>query len=325
MNTYSKYHSKWEVAFDNKLQHVVIQKPKPKALYVLTIIVILLGTIISALGFFYTSGNGAVNFTNQYGDVVKLYGTGIYSADSYFRAPIFRGTDLSIIVLAIPFLTFSLWRDTRKTSVVSRMMLVSALFIMVYFSSSIAFGVHYNSLHLLYIALFSASLFAFIVGMMQLDADELESHMQEAGKIKGLSSFLFATGIALGLAWLPDILSAAFSSRPILMIEHYTTEVTHVLDLGLIAPAVFLCYYFIRHEKPIGYAMLDILLTLCIFIGCVLPLQTLFQLNAGIELPVVMIITKVGIFSVLAIFGLYYKLRLMALINQTTNDQIVKY
>ena len=102
MNTYSKYHSKWEVAFDNQLQHVVIHKPKPTTLYILSGLVILLGILISAIGLFSSAGTGPVNFTNQYGQSFEIYGKGIYAADSFFRAPIFRGTDLTVLVLAIP-------------------------------------------------------------------------------------------------------------------------------------------------------------------------------------------------------------------------------
>lgn len=316
MNTFSKYHSRWEVAFDNQTQHVVIKRPKPAGLYIMTALVIISAILVAAIGFFSGGGTGPSVMINQYGETVELFGKGIYAADSFFRAPIFRGTDLGILVLAVPLLIWSLLNDIKSTSLASRMMLISSLFVMVYYSANVAFGIHYNALHLLYIVFFSASLFSFIVAIMNVDAEEIETKMEGPLHLKGIFVFLVLTGAALSIAWLPGIFQSVLAARPLSHIEHYTTEVTNVIDLGVIAPAVFLVYYFIRNGKPLGYILLDVLLTLCIVIGFILPLQTVFQLRAGIELPLEMIITKVAAFCILAVLAVYFKLRLMKAVSE---------
>jgi hypothetical protein len=40
-----------------------------------------------------------------------------------------------------------------------------------------------------------------------------------------------------------------------------------------------------------------------------LPIQTAFQLMAGISLPIEAIVTKVAIFIILAIFALYFNIK----------------
>jgi hypothetical protein len=48
-----------------------------------------------------------------------------------------------------------------------------------------------------------------------------------------------------------------------------------------------------------------------------LPVQSLFQLQAGIELPVQVLITKVASFCALGIFAIYFKTRLYKAIPGT--------
>ena len=48
------------------------------------------------------------------------------------------------------------------------------------------------------------------------------------------------TGIALIVAWLPDIVNSLFAGRSLELIEVYTTSVTYVLDMGVIAPAALI-------------------------------------------------------------------------------------
>lgn len=44
----------------------------------------------------------AFSYINQYGDKIKIFGSGIYKADSYFKASIFIGTDFAILFFGVP-------------------------------------------------------------------------------------------------------------------------------------------------------------------------------------------------------------------------------
>lgn len=280
-------------------------------LHVLAIAIILLGTIASAVGLFYTTGGKPYDVVNQYGDTVKIYGQGLYAHDSFFKAPIFRGTDFTMLFLAIPLLILALIRDIRKKTLKTRLFLTSIIAVFTYYAASNAFGVAYNFLHLVYIGLFSAGVFGLIAAMMGFNYTEVENRVKNPLPYKGIYTFLIFTGIALFVAWLPDIISAMLVNRPLALIEVYTTEITYVLDMGIIAPLSFICLYLLMKRKGLGYVLLDILLTVCAIIGVMLPIQSVFQVRAGIVLPLPVLITKVASFCLLALFAGYFKWRVL--------------
>lgn len=90
-------------------------------------------------------------------------------------------------------------------------------------------------------------------------------------------------------------------------IEMYTTEITYVLDMGIISPLVFITVYLLVKKKSILALLLYrmILVTLKI-IGFMLPIQTVVQLLAGIEIPLPELITKVVLFVILACMAIIF-------------------
>jgi hypothetical protein len=93
-----------------------------KVFHVLVVLIIFLAIITSGLGLFYKTDGQPFNFVNQYGDTVKIYGNGIYKNDSYFMAPIFRGTDFTILFLAIPLLIIALIMDIKKSTIKTKLL-----------------------------------------------------------------------------------------------------------------------------------------------------------------------------------------------------------
>jgi len=287
----------------------IMSKNNDKILHTVTFIIIVLGIVTSAIGLLYTTGGKAFNFVNQYGDTVKIYGKGLYSRDSYFMAPILRGTDFTIICFAIPILIIALILDVKKKKLKNRLFLMSIISVFTYYSASIAFGVTYNMLCLVYIALFSASLFGLIIAIESIDKKQVVANMGNTLPFKGIYIFLILTGIALIVAWLPDIINSLVLGHSLELIEVYTTQITYVLDMGVIAPASLICFFQLKKRTGIGYVLLEILLTLCCIVGIMLPIQTIFQVIAGILLPIGAIVTKAGIFVVLASFALYFNIK----------------
>jgi hypothetical protein len=286
-----------------------MSKNYDKSLHILTFIIIILGVLTSSIGLLYTTGGKPFDFVNQYGDAVKIYGDGLYARDSYFMAPIFRGTDFTILFLAIPVLIVSLILDIKRRTLKNRLFLMSVISIFTYYSTSIAFGVTYNMMHLAYIAFFSASLFGLIIAIGSLDKRRVSESMGNTLPYKGIYVFLALTGIALIIAWLPDIISSLIAGRSLTLIEVYTTSVTYVLDMGVIAPAALICLYQLKNRSGMGYVLLGMLLTVCIVVGIMLPIQTAFQLSAGIEIPLPALVTKVATFVALAFFALYFNIK----------------
>lgn len=288
-----------------------MSKNKDKCLHAVTLLIIVLSILTSAIGLLYTTGGKAFNFVNQYGDTVKIYGDGLYAHDSYFMAPIFRGTDFTIIFIAIPILIVALIMDIKRKKLKNRIFLTSVISLFTYYSTSIAFGVTYNILHLVYIALFSASFFGLITAIDSIDKEQVEKSMGDKLPFNGIYAFLIITGIALIVAWLPDIIKSFVLGRSLELIEIYTTQITYVLDMGVIAPTALICLFQLKKRSGIGYVLLQLLLTVCSVIGIMVPIQTVFQIKAGISLPIGAIVTKVAIFIVLALFALYFNIKFL--------------
>ncbi|WP_243278091.1 hypothetical protein [Clostridium yunnanense] len=177
------------------------------------------------------------------------------------------------------------------------------------YSASIVFGVTYNVLHLVYIALFSSSLFGLIIAFNTIDKTQVEHRMGDKVSSKGVYMFLLLTGISLIVAWLPDIIKSLVSGRSLELIEVYTTQITYVLDMEIIAPTALICLSELKKRSSVGYILLPLLLTVCTIVGIMLPIQTIFQIKVGISLPIGAIVTKIGTFIVLALFALYFNLK----------------
>jgi hypothetical protein len=287
---------------------------RPSAFPIVSLIALCLTVVVSSIGLFDQTAGISRDIVNQYGDKVTLYCRGLYKDDSLFRAPIFRATDAIMLMLVCPvgFYYWLKYRNSTKRHL--HLPLVSVLGVVLYYASSIAFGVRYNYLHLAYIALFGSAFYAFMAGLRELHFS-FTTMKDIQVPLRGVYLFLALTGVALIVAWLPDIVTALAQRRSLLMIEHYTTEITYVLDMGLIAPACFICLGLLRKRIGFGYVLLDVLLTLCLVVGVILPVQTAFQHAAGISSPLPVLVTKVASFSLLAMFAIYFKWKLSKAIS----------
>lgn len=286
----------------------------------LIICCILLLIIITSAGACSFSTTKAYDVVNQYGDTVKIFGSGIYSHDSYFRAPILIGTDIVMLIVVVPVLIISLIKNIQKRNVKSKLNLAALMGTVAYYSASISFGISYNVFHLLYIALFGTSLFALFILVRDIDLNVLKNSQVWELPTKGVRIFLIFSGIALFVAWLPDIIWSLQNGRSLKLIEVYTTEITYVIDMGIISPLMIVCLYLLKKKDGLGDLIFAILLRLCIIIGIMMISQSLLQLLADINIPVPALITKAASFAVLALFAVYFERKLYKGISEKRNE-----
>ena len=275
------------------------------------ILIILLVIAVTVTGVLSFSTSHSYEVTNQYGDIVKMWGYGIYKYDSFFKAPLFIGSDLTILLLVVPLSIMAFVRARKEQSVESLIGCFGNLALLLYYSASLAFGVTYNNLHLMYILLFGLCFFGAGSVLLRLNEVSVKQNTVCTFRFtKGLKAFLLISGVSLFVAWLPDIIKSLAKGRPLELIEVYTTEVTYVLDMGIISPLMFIAFFLVRKGSFIGYVLLRMILKVCICVGIMLPVQTFFQLLAGIDLPIFALITKVFIFVLLAVFAAVLQYRL---------------
>ena len=284
---------------------------KNNILIVLNIVTILLVMVVTITGILSFDPGQSYYAMNQYGESIRIWGSGIYSHDSFFKAPIHIGTDFTVLFVVVPLALYSFTKFWKKQSVERYIQNFGYISLLLYYSASIAFGVTYNRLHLVYILLFSTCLFSVNILLAFFYKKENEENRGvNSFFTKGMKVFLVLSGFSLFVAWLPDSIQTLINDSPLALIEVYTTEPTHVLDMGIISPLMFITYYLCKKEKFIGYVLFRMILIVGQIIGIMLTLQTVFQILAGIELPIPALITKVFIFIILAAFALYFDRKL---------------
>jgi hypothetical protein len=271
----------------------------------MSVITISLLIIVSLAGVLSVDFSKSYEVTNQYGDMVKIYGNGIYAYDSFLKAPILIGTDICILFVLVPLFIWTLYCDMKQESNKSKLKLMSVYGAVLYYASSISFGVTFNKFHLLYIALFSITLFGMFSTMRKIKIEEINFKLT-----RGISAFLIITGIALVVAWLPDIIPTIISGNTLSLIEVYTTEITYVLDMGIIGPLCIVCLILLKRKDKLGVVILAVLLKTCIIVAIMMITQTICQIESGYEIVLPVLITKSGSFFVLGTFAFIFNMKL---------------
>lgn len=263
----------------------------------LTVIVLIVVSIAGMLS--WNTGNSFYTL-NQYGEEILMWGSGVYARDSYIKAPIFIGTDICVLFVLVPMLIFTMIKVKENESEIYKLKMMSIFGTLTYYAMSLVFGVTYNRMILLYIILFGASLFMTFYYALQIKVKSIEL-------TPGMKLFLTLSGIALFVAWMPDLIPTIIKNTKLSLIEVYTTEITYALDMGIICPMCFLTIYLLNKKNAIGTMLLSFLFQICFVVGIMMISQTTCHILAGVELTIPVILTKSGTFLLLGGFAFYFQ------------------
>lgn len=67
-------------------------------------LILLLLLIVTICGLSSFNTVHSYEIVNQYGENIRIWGAGIYAHDSYFKAPIFIGSDFTVLICGVPLL-----------------------------------------------------------------------------------------------------------------------------------------------------------------------------------------------------------------------------
>ncbi len=251
-----------------------------RTLIVLSWAVGALALVYAGFGLFVSGGDGGGTFTTLHGQIVQLYGQGIYRYDTLLIGAGLRGTDVVTLLVGLPLLIWAIM-SYQRGSLRGGMLLSGALSYFLYNAASLALGAAYNSLFLLYIAGFSAGLFAFGLVLTAIEDKRLVENVSSRMAHRGIAIFLIVAGVVTALIWLIDIVPALLQGDVPATLGSYTTIITYVLDLGIITPAAVLAGVLLLRRAPWGYRLAASLLVLNLMIGLAVIAQTVSQLLAG--------------------------------------------
>lgn len=280
-----------------------------KILSFLTCLTLLGSALAAYVGLFSTQPVLAeTEFSTVYSETIRLYGSGLYHYDWDFRAAIFKGTDAVTLFVIVPLgLLTLLWYQRRPF--IAGLVLTGLLAMLFYNAASLAFGVHYNKLFLLYLSYFSLSFFAFFLSMQRAYAQLVSLRRTPEGMLeivlphkRLIIGFLLFSSLS-PLVWLVEHIQVALSQGIPESVAHYTTEITTVLDAGLIFPTIVLAAYWLWRSKAQGYLLTTMLLTLLVCIGLVVVGQSVMQWREGMRLTGYQAVLFVSPFILLSALG----------------------
>jgi hypothetical protein len=156
-------------------------------------------TMVAALAGLWPAEGAPYPLTTFRGEQVIINARGLYYWDTISSAAQIQANDLVTLTLGLPLLAVSFWL-ARRGSLRGRLLLAGTLGFILYTYITMAFGAQYNALFLVYVALFSLSLFAFIQVMMSFDMETLPAHFSEKLPRGWIAGLLFFAAAFLSLA-----------------------------------------------------------------------------------------------------------------------------
>lgn len=265
-------------------------------------LIAILAVVIAGVGLFSQGGDGAFSFSTVYGDTVEIYGQGIYSHDTSFVAALFKGTDAITLFVSLPLLLVG-YLSYRRGSLRGSIFLIGMLLYFLYIGVTYTFSVIFNSLFLVYTALFSASLFATIIALTTFDAQYLASKVTSNMPHRGIAIFMFVAGLGTMMLWLSELIAPIMTGQAPANLGPYTTMFTHGFDSAVITPATVVTGIYLLKRKPLGYLLAAPLLILCTIIGMTVIAQTTIQTLAGFVFSIGVYIGMIGSWVVMGAFA----------------------
>jgi hypothetical protein len=275
----------------------------------------LVATIVALAGF--SAGIGLlqrpdpVTVLTVRGDEAQLYGgEGVYRHETLFVGALNQGTDVVTLLLGIPLL-LTVAVLARRDSPRAIALLPGAIGWFLYVYATMAVRAAFNALFIVYVGLFSASLYAFVLALAAAWAVPLQHVRGRSVPRRSAALLLIVSGIATAVIWLGPIIGAQLAGEIPERLDTYPTFVTEALDAAVITPAVLVAGFLILRRDSRGYVLAVPLLVLETLLAPMITVQTVSQISAGITLTPAEVVGPVAGFVGLALAAGWVLVRLL--------------
>lgn len=264
-----------------------------------------LATAAAVAGLAWPGDGGPEAVPSVWGEVVPLYGRGLYRHHTVFFAGGAQGSDAVTLLLALPL---GLTLAARRATVPRLLVLAGVMTWIAYVYGSLALGaVVYNPVFLLYVATYASAGVALFVAAA------------EAGRLRrgpvprapGLALFLAASGVVTLGVWLGPLAGSLFAGSTPALLDHYTGRVTDALDLGIVTPACFAAAILVARRRPLGLLLAAPLLFLEAMLLPMIVAQSARQVSLGVAFAPSEIAGPIGGFVVMSALALLFLIRLL--------------
>ncbi|MFM8367826.1 MAG: hypothetical protein ACKOBD_03610 [Chloroflexota bacterium] len=253
----------------------------------LALFIIPLAILAAGAGVFWQGTGEPYPFETLRGETVMIRGHGLYRFDTVNSSAQEIGNDIVTLLIGVPLLVTGIVLS-RKGSLRGQLLLTGALGFFLYTYGSMSFLTAFNPFYLVYVALFSLSLFGFIFSMKDLDVDEISRRISDGFPRRSIAIYFITVAVFLTLAWLGLVASPSLTWTPPAGLESAITMVIQALDLGIIVPTSFLTAYLLLKKQPWGYALSSVMLLKILTMGAALISMIIVQILSGVAVdPVV--------------------------------------
>lgn len=252
------------------------------ALVILIPFIFLLALIAAGMGLISQTPGEPFPLTTFRGEQVTINARGIYYWDTVSSTAQMQANDMVTLVLGLPLLAVSYWL-TLRGSLRGRLLLTGTLGFILYTYVTMCFGAHYNALFLIYVTLFSLSLFAFVLLMMTFDIENLPTHFSSQLPRGWIAGLLFFTAAFLLLAWVGRIV-ATFAPGAVPALENTTSMFIQAMDLGIVVPVCLLAGVLLLQSRPWGYLLASVGLMKFLTMGTAVSLMALNMARLGVPI-----------------------------------------
>jgi hypothetical protein len=180
-----------------------------------------------------------------------------------------RGNDLVTLLLVVPLLSLVL-RQAQSGSARAHLAWLGLLAYVFYNYAFYLFGAVFNSFFLLYAALFSCAMFALVLGLLQLDINQIRQQFRPLVPVKGVSLFLLFISLPLAIVEIGQCLNFMLNGK-----IPEAPPLIFALDLSLVVPTTALAAVLLWRRQPWGMVLAVMMLVKAFAYGLVLSLSAI--------------------------------------------------
>ena len=237
-------------------------------------------TLVATLAGLWPAAGTPYPLTTFRGEQVTLNARGLYYWDTVSSAAQMQANDLVMLVFGLPLLAISFWLSLHN-SLRGRLLLAGTLGFILYTYITMCFGAAYNPLFLVYVALFSLSLFALVLVMMSFDVASLPAHFSAQLPRGWIAALLFFAAGFLLLAWFGRI-AATYPAGAIPALENTTSMFIQAMDLAIVVPLCVLSGILLLRRRPWGYLLASVGMLKFLILGTAVSVMGLNMLRVGV-------------------------------------------
>jgi hypothetical protein len=209
------------------------------------------------------------------------------------------GQDAITLMMALPALVIGAFLTSRGSQR-ARLIWLGVLVYVVYTYASYAFGIRFNPLFLIYIALLGCSTYALIGGLVTTDWASIKAGFTERTPVRVVSIFLVVIAGLFYLLWLSEAVPASLTGIPPQSVKDdgTPTNVIHVLDMAWLLPALVITAVSLWRKQPMGYVLAAALLANLVFLALAILSMVVFQGRGGEPVVIPLVVIFVALFAI---------------------------